>query len=89
MRPSRSASCARAASVCLRRSPKLWLGLLSTTTATTDDSGSRSSRVNDGLASASTIRRSASARTAQPRLRTHDQQQRQHDRERDRAPTAR
>ena len=69
MRPSRSASSARAVSVCFRRSPKFWLGLLSTTTATTEDSGSRSSRVNDGLASASTIMASASARTAQPRLR--------------------
>ena len=69
MRPSRSASCARAVSVCLMRSPKFWLGLLSTTTATTDESGSRSSRVNDGFASASTIMASASARTAQPRLR--------------------
>ena len=70
MRPSRSASAARAASVCCRRSPKFWLGLLSITTATTEDSGSRSSRVNDGLASASTIRASAMVRIAAPRLRT-------------------
>ena len=88
MRPSRSASSARAVSVCFGRSPKFWLGLLSTTTATTEDSGSRSSRVNDGLASASTISASASARTAQPRLRTKSEQRRQHDRERQRAPTA-
>ena len=56
------------------RSPKFWLGLLSTTTATTEDSGSRSSRVNDGLASASTIIASASARINAPRLRTKQQQ---------------
>ena len=70
MRPSRSANCARAVSVWAWRSPKPWLGLLSTTTVTTDDSGSRSSRVNDGLASASTIKSSAVARTKAPRLRT-------------------
>ena len=40
------------------------------TTTATDDSSSRSSRVNDGLASASTIIASASARTRPPRLRT-------------------
>jgi hypothetical protein len=34
------------------------------------ESGSRSSRVNDGFARASTIMASASARTTQPRLRT-------------------
>ena len=59
---------ARPRSACAR-SPKFWLGLLSTTTATTEDSGSRSSRVSDGLASASTISASASARTSAPRLR--------------------
>ena len=68
MRPSRSASWARACSVCLRRSPKFWLGLLSITTTATEDSGSRSSRVNEGLASASTISASASERTQAPRL---------------------
>ena len=47
--PSRSASAARAASVCAVRSPKFWLGLLSTTIAATEVSGSRSSRVNDGI----------------------------------------
>ena len=62
-----SASCASAVS--LVRWPKFWLGLLSTTTTATDDSGSRSSRVNDGLASASTISASAATRTAAPRER--------------------
>jgi hypothetical protein len=42
---------------------------LSTTTATTEESGSRSSRVKEGLASASTISASAATRTAQPRER--------------------
>ena len=70
MRPSRSASAARACSVCARRPPKFWLGLLSITTTATEDSGSRSSRVNDGLASASTISASAVVRTPAPRLLT-------------------
>ena len=61
---------ARAASVCLVRSPKFWLGLLSTTTAATEGSGSRSSRVSDGLASASTISASATSGGSAPRLRT-------------------
>ena len=52
------------------RSPKFWLGLLSTTTATTEGSGSRSSRVSDGLASASTSRRAQRAHGQAPRLRT-------------------
>ena len=39
-------------------------------TAATDGIGSRSSRVNDGLASASTIIAIASARTTAPRERT-------------------
>ena len=60
---------ARAASVCALRSPKSWLGLLSTMTAATEGIGSRSSRVNDGLASASTIIAIAIARTSAPRLR--------------------
>ena len=60
---------ARASAVCRARSPKFWLGLLSTTTTATELSGSRSSRVSDGLASASTTRASASARTTAPRLR--------------------
>ena len=69
IRPRRSISAARAASVCCWRSPKFWLGLLSTTTAATEVSGSRSSRVKDGLASASTIKRRAMVRTTAPRLR--------------------
>ena len=60
---------ARASAVCRARSPKFWLGLLSTTTTATELSGSRSSRVSEGLASASTTRASASARTTAPRLR--------------------
>ena len=67
--PSRSASAARAASVCCRRSPKSWLGLLSMTTAATEVSGSRSSRVIEGLASASTNSASAMARTNAARAR--------------------
>ena len=62
-------SAARTASVCLVRSPNSWLALLSTTTMATEVSGSRSSRVNDGLASASTNSASAAARTKAPRLR--------------------
>ena len=64
-----STSASRAFSVSRVRSPKFWLGLLSITTAATDDSGSRSSRVNDGLASASRISASAATRTAAPRAR--------------------
>ena len=66
---SRSTSALRTSSVCLLRSPKSWLGLLSTMTAATEGIGSRSSRVKDGLASASTIRPSAMARSTAPRLR--------------------
>ncbi len=66
---SRSTRASRACSVCLARSPKFWLGLLSTTTAATDDSGSRSSRVNEGLASASRISANAATRIAAPRAR--------------------
>ena len=62
-------SASRACSVSRVRSPKPWLGLLSMTTAATDDSGSRSSRVKDGLASASRISASAATRTAAPRER--------------------
>src|SRR5882757_1868097 len=51
------------------RVPKFWLGLLSITTAATDDSGSRSSRVKEGLASASRISARAATRTAAPRAR--------------------
>ena len=69
IRPSRSISAARAVSVCCRRSPKFWLGLLSTTTTATEVSGSRSSRVKEGFASASTISSSAIVRTTAPRLR--------------------
>src|SRR6478609_3840156 len=61
------ASCACAVS--WLRWPKFWLGLLSITTAATDDSGSRSSRVKEGLASASNISTSAVTRTAAPRVR--------------------
>ena len=74
MRLSRSTSVARAASVCAVRSPKFWLGLLSTMTAATEGIGSRSSRVSDGLASASTISASAMARSGAPRLRAIEQQ---------------
>ena len=69
MRPSRSATCARAASVCAVRSPNSWLGLLSTITTATEVSGSRSSRVIEGLASASTNSASAIERMNAPRLR--------------------
>ena len=69
IRPSRSESAARTASVCLVRSPNSWLALLSTTTIATEVRGSRSSRVNDGLASASTNSAIAAARTIAPRLR--------------------
>src|SRR3954470_13556633 len=58
-----------AVSVSRVRSPKTWLGLLSITTATTDDSGSRSSRVNDGFSSASRIRARAATRMVAPRAR--------------------
>ena len=71
MRPSRSASWARAASVCAVRSPKSWLALLSITTTATEVSGSRSSRVIDGLASASTNSASAIERISAPRLRAN------------------
>ncbi len=64
---STSASCALAVS--WLRVPKFWLGLLSITTAATEDSGSRSSRVKEGLASASRISASAATRTAAPRER--------------------
>src|ERR1700675_1583380 len=66
-RLSTSASCAFAVS--WLRVPKFWLGLLSITTAATDDNGSRSSRVKEGLASASNISASAVTRTAAPRAR--------------------
>ena len=56
-------------SVSWLRLPKFWLGLLSITTAATEDNGSRSSRVKDGLASASRISASAATRTAAPRAR--------------------
>src|SRR5438067_7429987 len=64
-----STSASWACAVSRLRWPKFWLGLLSITTAATDDSGSRSSRVNDGLASASRISASAVTRTAAPRAR--------------------
>src|SRR6478752_720038 len=64
---STRASCAFAVS--WLRVPKFWLGLLSTTTAATEDNGSRSSRVNEGLTSASRISASAVTRTAAPRER--------------------
>ena len=68
MRLSRCVTAARAASVCFSRSPKLWLGLLSITTTATEGSASRSSRVSDGLASASAPKASATARIHAPRL---------------------
>src|ERR1700710_879910 len=64
-----STSASRACAVSRVRSPKFWLGLLSITTAATEDNGSRSSRVKDGVASASRISASASTRTAAPRAR--------------------
>src|SRR3954447_24948096 len=64
---STRASCAFAVS--WLRVPKFWLGLLSITTAATEDNGSRSSRVKEGLASASKISASAVTRTAAPRAR--------------------
>ena len=64
-----STSASLAFSVSLVRSPNFWLGLLSTTTTATEDSGSRSSRVNEGLASASRISASAVTRIAAPRAR--------------------
>ena len=79
---------ARAVSVCFVRSPKFWLGLLSTTTATTEDSGSRSSRVNDGLASASTIMASASAAHRPAAAPRESEQRHQHDRDARAPPTA-
>ena len=69
MRLSFSTSDVRAASVWFVRSAKFWLGLLSTMTAATEGIGSRSSRVKDGLASASTIMPIAMARMSAPRLR--------------------
>ena len=69
MRLRRLTMAARAASVCCARWPKFWLGLLSTTTTATEDSGSRSSRVSEGLASASTINASARERRTAPWLR--------------------
>ena len=50
--PSRACSAAAAAAVVLSRPSRLWLALLSTTSATTVDSGSRSSRSSTGLRSA-------------------------------------
>src|SRR5882757_7876746 len=67
LRLSTRASCALAVS--WLRVPKFWLGLLSITTAATDDNGSRSSRVKEGLASANKISASAATRTAAPRAR--------------------
>ena len=74
-----STSASLAFSVSRVRSPKFWLGLLSITTAATDDSGSRSSRVNDGLASASRISASAAMRIAAPRGAPEQQQGCDHD----------
>ena len=74
---STSASCALAVS--WLRVPKFWLGLLSITTAATEDNGSRSSRVKEGLASASRISASAATRTAAPRDAAEQQQHRDRD----------
>ena len=65
--PSRSAISARTASVCRGRSPNSWLGLLSITTTATEVKGSRSSRVIDGLPSASTNSVIAAMRIHLPR----------------------
>ncbi len=62
-------SASRACAVSRVRSPKFWLGLLSITTAATEVRGSRSSRVNEGLASARRTSASAATRTAAPRAR--------------------
>src|SRR3954447_19271767 len=67
LRLSTSASCACAVSRV--RSPKFWLGLLSITTAATDDNGSRAARAEEGLARASSTSASANTRTAAPRER--------------------
>ena len=77
---------ARTASVCCVRSPNSWLGLLSMTTAATEVSGSRSSRVNDGLASASTNSASATMRTDGAAAARQHQQHREHERDRERRP---
>src|SRR5438132_1093546 len=69
MRAMRSATAARASSACLARSPNSWLGLLSVTTTATEVRRSRSSRVMEGLASASTNSASATVRARAPRLR--------------------
>src|SRR5216684_1287586 len=69
MRASRCASAARTASVCTSRSPKPWLGLLSMITTATEDSGWRSSRVKEGLASASASNARPAMRSGAPRLR--------------------
>src|SRR6266849_1075834 len=69
MRLSRCTRAASEDSVCAVRSPKLWLGLLSITTAATEGRGSRSSRVSDGLASAATRSTSAIVRISAPRVR--------------------
>src|SRR5271154_3038291 len=69
MRLKRLTMAARASSVWRMRSPKFWLGLLSTTTTATELSGSRSSRVSEGLASASTMSAMPTARIAAPGLR--------------------
>ena len=69
MRPSRSASSARAVSVRLTTVVEILARTL--VDHHRDDGGQRLAifLVNDGLASARTIMASASARTAQPRLR--------------------
>src|SRR5229473_485146 len=69
MRASRCASAARTASVCASRSPNPWLGLLSMITTATEDSGWRSSRVKEGLASASASNARPAMRSGAPRLR--------------------
>ena len=71
MRLSAFSMASAACTVCFSRSPKFWLGLLSTMTAATDGIGSRSSRVSDGLASARIIRPMAMARTTAPRPRVN------------------
>src|SRR5262249_51519607 len=67
---SRCANAPRTASVCSRRWPNPLPGLLARITTATEDSGWRSSRVNEGLASATTSSAKAKMRSGAPRLRT-------------------
>src|SRR5664279_5511905 len=66
---SRCFSVASASAVILSRLSRPWLALLSTTRATTVDSGSRSSLSSTGLARAATRASAARARSQPPRIR--------------------